>query len=89
MVPFAWQVEAGYIKTLGAEPKLRKDRQGETFITDQGNYILDCNFGPIGNAKELAILLNQRAGIIENGLFLGLATDVIVAGETGIRHLKR
>jgi ribose 5-phosphate isomerase A len=89
VVPFAWQVEAGYIKTLGAEPHLRKDKQGQTFITDQGNYILDCKFGPIENPNELSILLNQRAGIIENGLFLGLATDVIVAGEGGIKHLKR
>jgi ribose 5-phosphate isomerase A len=89
VVPFAWQVEAGYIKSLGAQPKLRIDQQGQVFITDQNNYILDCNFGPIGNPKELSIQLNQRAGIIENGLFLGLATDVIIAGEEGLRHLRR
>ena len=89
VVPFAWQVEAGYITSLGAETKLRKDRQEQTFITDQRNYILDCKFGPIQDARQLSLQLNQRAGIIENGLFIGLATDVIVAGEAGIRHLRR
>ena len=49
--------------------------------------ILDCNFGPIANPAELAARLSLWAGIVEHGLFLGLATDAIVAGRDGIRHI--
>ena len=49
--------------------------------------ILDCNFGPIANPAELAARLRARAGIVEHGLFLGLATEAIVAGRDGIRHI--
>jgi ribose 5-phosphate isomerase A len=51
--------------------------------------ILDCDFGPIADVNDLAAKLGARAGIIEHGLFLGIASDVIVAGENGIRHLRR
>jgi len=55
----------------------------------QGNLILDCNFGPIADPDSLASLLNGRAGIVEHGLFIGLASDVIVAGANGCQHLSR
>jgi len=55
-------------------------------ITDQGNYILDALFGPIGEPDDLALSLSRRAGIVEHGLFLGLATDLIVAGKGGVTH---
>jgi len=51
--------------------------------------ILDCAFGPIADAQALAEQLANRAGIVEHGLFLSLASDVIVAGTAGIRHLTR
>ena len=51
--------------------------------------ILDCNFGPIANSAEMAARLSLRAGIVEHGLFLGLATDSIVAGRDGICHIIR
>jgi ribose 5-phosphate isomerase A len=89
VVPFAWQPEANYLKSLGATVTLRKNNDQSIFTTDQDNFILDCNFGPIHHPEQLASQLAQRAGIGENGLFLGLATEVIVAGRKGIRHLKR
>jgi ribose 5-phosphate isomerase A len=89
VLPFAWRIESEFIESLGAAPELRKDKTGQFLVTDQGNYIIDCDFGPINNPSELSIKLNQRAGIMENGLFIGLATDVIVAGEGGIRHLRK
>ncbi len=55
----------------------------------QGNLILDCNFGPIADPDCLACRLNGRAGIVEHGLFIGLASDVIVAGENSCQHLSR
>lgn len=89
VIPFAWQLEAFYIRTLQAGVDLRKTSDDHPFSTDQGNFILDCDFGPITDPEELSFQLNQRAGIMEHGLFLGLATDVIIAGEDEISHLKR
>ena len=88
VIPFGWRAQAAYLESLGA-PTLRLDADGTPFKTDQGNLILDCNFGPIPDPSQLAGRLNERAGIVEHGLFIGLATDVIVAGAEGVRHLRR
>jgi ribose 5-phosphate isomerase A len=88
VIPFGWRVQAAYLESLGA-PTLRLDADGTPFETDQGNLILDCNFGPIPDPSQLAGRLNERAGIVEHGLFIGLATDVIVAGAEGVRHIRR
>ena len=89
VIPFAWQAEADYLKSLGAKVTLRRKNDKDVFTTDQDNLILDCDFGPIEHADQLAIQISQRAGILEHGLFLGLTTDVIVAGKDGIRHLTK
>ena len=89
VIPFGWHTQAHYLAGLGAEINPRHDSSGALFRTDQGNLILDCRFGPIPHPEQLAAQIKERAGIVEHGLCLGLATDVIVAGETGIRHLKR
>jgi len=89
IVPFGWRSQSAYLESLGAQPVLRLSSDGTPFTTDQGNLILDCNFGPIAQPAQLAARLSERAGIVEHGLFLGLATDVIVASVEGIRHLKR
>ncbi len=89
IVPFGWKTQVAYIAGLGAEVTLRLDDGGNPYRTDQGNHILDCNFGPINDPAALAGQLGQRAGIVEHGLFIGLVTDVIVAGPDGIRHLKK
>jgi ribose 5-phosphate isomerase A len=65
---------------------------GAPFRTDEGNLILDCHFGPLADPHALAALaarLDGRAGIVEHGLFLGLASEVIVAGPDGVRRLTR
>jgi ribose 5-phosphate isomerase A len=89
VLTFGWQAQLRYLESLGARVTLRLARDGSPFATDQGNRILDCTFGPIADPAALATKLDARAGIVEHGLFLGLATDVIVAGGTGIRHLTR
>jgi ribose 5-phosphate isomerase A len=88
VVPFGWRSQAAYLESLGARPVLRQNSDGTPFQTDQGDLILDCHFGPIQDPVQLAARMSERAGIVEHGLFLGLATDVIVAGEQGVRHLK-
>jgi ribose 5-phosphate isomerase A len=89
VIPFATKAEENFLKSLGASVTLRLDAQGQPYKTDQHNYILDANFGQMADPNRLAAKLNERAGIVEHGLFLGLAGDVIVAAQDEIRHLKR
>jgi ribose 5-phosphate isomerase A len=86
---FGWCSQAAYLESLGAETELRYNSNGDIFSTDQGNVILDCRFDSIPHPAELAARMNARAGIVEHGLFIGLATDVIVAGASGLQHLRR
>ena len=88
IVPFGCRSQHIYIEFLGAKVEVRESEDGNPFRTDQGNQLLDCDFGPIPNPYEIAAKLDQRAGIVEHGLFLDLATDVIAASEQGVRHLK-
>jgi ribose 5-phosphate isomerase A len=85
---FGWQSQLRFLESLGARATIRSTDDGSQFVTDSGNMILDCDFGPIADAADLAAKLGARAGIVEHGLFLGIASDVIVAGESGVRHLK-
>jgi ribose 5-phosphate isomerase A len=89
VIPFGWGSQAAYLESIGARIRMRSDDSGVPFKTDQGNYILDCAFGPIDDPVSLGARLDARTGIVGHGLFLGLATDVIVAGAAGIKHLKR
>ncbi|MCD6289919.1 MAG: ribose 5-phosphate isomerase A [Anaerolineae bacterium] len=89
VAPFGWRTQVSYLETLGARVTVRQTADGAPFTTDQGNLILDCEFGPIEQPAELARRLSERAGVMEHGLFLGLATDVIVAKHDGMLHLKR
>lgn len=88
VIPFGWPSQAEYLKTLGAQVTLRQ-QDGVVFKTDQGNLILDCQFGPILDAYVLATKLKTRTGIVEHGLFLDLASEVIVAGADGVRRLSK
>lgn len=86
---FGWRSQARFLESLGARVSVRSQPDRKPFVTDQGNFILDCAFGPIANPVDLATALSSRAGIVAHGLFLGLATDLIVAGDTGISHRVR
>ena len=68
--------------------ELRKNRFGDPFVTDGGNYILDCHFGRIPDAEQLAGNFCKIPGMVEHGLFLGIAKAAIVAGADGVRVLK-
>jgi ribose 5-phosphate isomerase A len=89
VVPFARKTEQIYLESIGGSVTLRVDENNSAFLTNQQNFILDTHFGQISDPGDLVSRLNTRAGIVEHGLFLGLATDVIVAGKEDIRHLKR
>jgi len=89
VIPFGWQSQISFLESLGARVKERQTPDGTRFLTDHGNLVLDCDFGPISDPERIASSLEARTGIVEHGLFLKLATDVIVAGEKEIRHLTR
>ena len=89
MSRFGWRSQQRFLESLGAKPVVRMAADGKAYETDQGNWILDCAFGPIADPVSLAARLAERAGIIEHGLFCGIAAQVIVAGEGGIREIAR
>jgi ribose 5-phosphate isomerase A len=61
---------------------------GEFFVTDSGNYIADCAFGEIAEPEALADVLEMIPGVVEHGLFLGIADLAIVAGPSGVQILE-
>jgi ribose 5-phosphate isomerase A len=88
VTPFGWKRQHEFLESIGAKPTLRLDKNGKPVLSDQGNYLIDCSTGPISNLDDLASQLQARTGIMEHGLFLGLATHVIVAGPKGVQHLR-
>jgi ribose 5-phosphate isomerase A len=89
VLPFGWRSQARFLESLGAKYTMRQTPQGAEYRTDQGNMILDCDFGPISDAEKLARELEARAGIVEHGLFLNLSYRVVVASPNGVRALAR
>jgi ribose 5-phosphate isomerase A len=87
VVPFGWQATARQLANLGAKPVLRRDPAGEPFRTDGGHYILDCTFEGKVAAEELAERLDHVVGLVEHGFFIGMTSEVHVAGPGGVRVL--
>lgn len=86
---FGWQATATHLAKLNANPGLRMASSGEPYVTDGGNYILDCAFGPIEDASRLDRELNSVVGVVEHGLFIGMATEVLVGTPEGVTKLVR
>jgi ribose 5-phosphate isomerase A len=86
VLQFGWQAQMRFLEGLGA---VVTPRAGDTglFQTDEGNIILDSWFGPIADPGGLAGSLEARAGIAGHGLFIGIASDVIVTGDGGTRTI--
>jgi ribose 5-phosphate isomerase A len=89
VVPFGWRSQALFLESLGAKASLRMNPDGNPFATDEGNYILDCYFGPISDPADIAERIRRRAGIVEHGIWVGIATDVIAASPQGLKYMKR
>lgn len=89
VVPFGWNTHLSFLDHLGAQPTLRMSPNGSPFITDGGHYLFDCRFATgITEPMRLQRELRQHAGVVESGLFLGLADVVVVAGLGGTRVLS-
>jgi ribose 5-phosphate isomerase A len=84
---FAHAVQETFLRSLGGQPVLRRAANGEAFVTDNGNYIYDCRFSAgIGAPHDLEHSLRSRAGIVETGLFLGIASVALIAEETRVEE---
>ena len=87
---FGWRSHLPLFRSLGAEPHVRRGRDGEMTVTDNGNYLIDLDFkAGVGMPGVLHAALSRQAGIVENGLFLGMADRVIVGTGQGIRIRER
>jgi len=88
IVKFAAESTLRRIEKFGCVPKLR-ERSGIAFITDNGNLIADCRFPRIDDPKKMEAELNLLPGVVDNGLFVGLAHKVIVASKAGVRTIEK
>jgi ribose 5-phosphate isomerase A len=89
VVQFGWRYQANWLTSLGCIPVLRGS-EASPFVTDNGNYILDCRFpNGIDNPAQLANQLRERVGVVEHGLFLNMASQVIAATPGGIQVMSR
>jgi ribose 5-phosphate isomerase A len=89
VVPFGWRATMHKLRNLGVTPSLRKIPDGGPFISDGGHYILDCVLSGECNPASLKVELDSVVGVVEHGLFMGMASQVIVAGTGGLRILSR
>ncbi|MFH1763296.1 MAG: ribose-5-phosphate isomerase RpiA [Gemmatimonadota bacterium] len=90
VVPFAWESHIHFLEELGARAVIRSSPTGDPFLTDNGNLILDCHFSAgINDPWGLQEALAARAGVVESGLFLGMAVEALVGGEGDVMTLSR
>ena len=89
VVPFGWKTTAKRLELAGARPSLRLGPDGQIFVTDGGHYILDCRFGMIKSAPDLQASLDRTVGVVEHGLFIGIASQVFVGGSAGVQVMNR
>lgn len=93
VVPLAWPVVQSRLAKLGGDVRLRLVKGGGAmagpFVTDEGNYILDAVMGPMLHPEDLAAQVSQIPGVVEHGLFLNMATDVLTARGDEIDVVKR
>ena len=89
VVQFGWQATERRLGQLGGNPSLRLGRDSQPYVTDGGNFIVDCAFGAMENPKDVAHHLDHVVGAVEHGLFLGFAWQVFVGGRDGVKILER
>lgn len=88
IVAFGWETTMARLVALGANPVLRKNGD-QVFVTDGGNYIADCAFGGIADPAATERLLAAQIGVVDSGLFIGIASQIVVAAEAGVTILRK
>jgi len=88
IISFARAVVERKIQSLGASTKIRTRSDGSPYITDNGNPIMDCNFGKIEDPPALSRTLSNIPGVVEHGLFIGLATLAVIGKGNAVEEMK-
>lgn len=88
VVTFGWTHTCANLTALGGEPQRRTKEDGSPYLTDGGNYLLDCRFPPIDDPRALAEEIKRITGVVEHGLFVEIADRVVVAGKGGVRVVE-
>jgi len=90
VVPFGWRTHITHVEGMGCLATLRCAADGRPYVTDGGHYILDCRFpGGVPDPRALEKAVRERTGLIATGLFLGVATHVVVAHDEGVDVIER
>jgi len=89
IIPFAQPLLAKRIAALGATVRLRQDISAKPFITDEGHHILDCQFGEIPDPPRLAGQLDAMPGVVEHGMFIAMASVVLIAKGEEVQEFRR
>jgi ribose 5-phosphate isomerase A len=86
---FGWQATAKTLEQVCGKTALRLGADKKPFVTDGGNYVIDCALGPMPKPEEVAEKLDHIVGVVEHGLFLGLAREVMIGCREGVKVLQR
>ena len=89
VIPFAESLIRPRIEALGAQVKLRQYAYGNPYVTDEGHHILDCTFGEIADPPSLAQRLRAIPGIVEHGLFIGMAEQALIGKNGDVIQVRR
>jgi ribose 5-phosphate isomerase A len=89
VIPFAESVITARIQALGAKVAVRRYAYGNPYTTDEGHHILDCSFGEIADPAALAQTLRSIPGVVEHGLFIGMAEMAFIGKDSGVIQIKR
>jgi ribose 5-phosphate isomerase A len=89
IVTFGWESTRARLAGLGCQTVLKRDASGQPYVTDGGNLILHCKFDALAEPAAVERALSTVVGVVETGLFLGLAATVMVASQAGVRRIDR
>ena len=89
VTPFALAVVTARLEAEGAKPVLRRGPDGDPMMTDEGHHLLDCAYGAIDDAPALARALTGIVGVVEHGLFVGMADVAVIGRDDGVEVIER
>ena len=88
VIPFEFASHLPWLERMGAEPVVRCSEDGSRYVTDNGNFVIDCHFaGGVPDPRAFDEALARRAGVVESGLFLEMADEAVVAGQAGVYRM--